>query len=102
MRNRSEHMASEELPGGTTERTSDPPPLAGRAAGCGSRRAPETSFGPVEQDTKNLRRGRFKSIRIGLPNSVGAELAWGCCRVTSKHISIYYGGALADPSLKCI
>jgi hypothetical protein len=40
------HMASEEPPDGTTERTSDPLPLAGPAAGCGSRRAPETSFEP--------------------------------------------------------
>jgi diguanylate cyclase (GGDEF)-like protein len=52
MRNRSEHVASEEPPGGTTERTSDPPPLAGPAAGCGSRRAPETSFEPVEREKK--------------------------------------------------
>jgi hypothetical protein len=29
-----------------------PPPLAGPAAGCGSRRAPETSFEPAERDTK--------------------------------------------------
>ena len=28
------------------------PPLAGPAAGCGSRRAPETSFEPAERDTK--------------------------------------------------
>ena len=99
MRNRSEYMASEEPPGGTTERTSDPPPLAGPAAGCGSRHAPETSFEPVEQDAKNLRRGRFKSIRIGPPrNLVAAELARRCCRVTSTHNSIYQGGgALADP-----
>jgi hypothetical protein len=54
MRNRSEQMASEEPPRGTTERTSDPPPLAGSAAGCGSRRAPEMSFELVERDTKNL------------------------------------------------
>jgi hypothetical protein len=39
MRNRSEQMASEEPPGGTTEKTSDHPPLAGPVAGCGSRGA---------------------------------------------------------------
>jgi diguanylate cyclase (GGDEF)-like protein len=99
MRNHSEQRASEELPGGTTERTSDPPPLAGPAAGCGSRRAPETSFEPAERDTKNLRRGRFKSIRIGPPNSVGAELAWGCCRVTSTPDPDLLRQPLAEPPL---
>jgi hypothetical protein len=53
--------ASEEPPGGTTERTSDPPPLAGPAAGCGSRRAPETSFEPVERDTKKSQARVFKN-----------------------------------------
>jgi hypothetical protein len=38
-RNRPEASASEEPPCGTTERTSDSPPLAGPAAGCGSRGA---------------------------------------------------------------
>ena len=43
MRNRPEPKASEELPIGTTERTSDNPPLAGPAAGCGEPLCPETS-----------------------------------------------------------
>ena len=65
-----ELTASEEQPGGTTERTSDPPPLAGPAAGCGSRRAPETSFEPAERDRQNLRPGRLKSIRSVLATPV--------------------------------
>jgi hypothetical protein len=73
MRNRSEHMASEEPPGDTTERTSNHPPLAAPAAGCGSRRSPETSLGLMERDTK----------------SVGAEFARAYCRVTSEPNSIY-------------
>jgi hypothetical protein len=40
MRNRPELPASEEPPCGTTERTSDHPPLAQPAAGCGGRRGP--------------------------------------------------------------
>ena len=38
----------------------------------------------------------FRSMKIRPRSSVGAELACRCCRVSSKHNSIYYGGALAD------
>jgi diguanylate cyclase (GGDEF)-like protein len=53
----------------------------------------------VERDKKNLRRGRFKSIRIGPPNSIGAELAWGCCRLTSTPDPDLLRQPLAEPPL---
>jgi hypothetical protein len=67
-----EQTTSEEPLGGTTERTSEPPPLAGPAAGCGSRRAPETSFEPLEP-----RRERLQSIRNRVSRSqFGRSKAW--------------------------
>ena len=55
MRNRYELTASAEPPGGTTERTSDHPPLAGPAAGCGSRRAPRRVSIRWRRNARNLR-----------------------------------------------
>ena len=96
MRNRPEPTASEEPPGVRSERTSDPPPLDRPATGCGSRRAPETGFEPLEP-----RRGRFKSIgkrvsqfRFGPP-----ELAGPCCLGTSERDPACRGGALSAPLL---
>jgi hypothetical protein len=87
MRNRSEHMASEEPPGEYDREDFRPSSIGRTRSGLREPRRPETSFEPAERDTKKSQTRMV--LRIGPRNSVGAELVSRYCRVTSKHNSIY-------------